>query len=278
VVEGLSAALEVFIDGTNVDDSINEVAATQDYFTWMDETIDNEAADEPKLGLEVNGGYDLSIGEDMSLGIGAGIGLYDLLGGNEFGFTVSPSFSGFGAAVDVGFDFGLGMINLTADASYAIMDAITPSITFQMVNLGDSGNSLAYDKDNKYSSGAGKVKDIGGMIIGGGVDVNLGALVDAITASVGGSFKYNMPTEADGIIDWDANVSFTLPGPVDFITLTGAFGDVGLFEGAARGGTIDWDAGIDITYGIATIAMGIGSDYDKSTQYTGYSVVTSISF
>jgi hypothetical protein len=316
VVEGLSASVTFYSDDN---DAANEVAAVADtWYTWVNETVDQADPVEPALGLKVSGGYTMAIGEDMSVGATAAVGMYDLAGGEdlEFGFTVAPSFSGFGATVGIQFDYGLGMMAFGVDASYSIM-GITPSVYFDYIGINaDDDLVIAYVTDDEYTSGMAAVKGEGGIALGLDVTVDVGQFI-GMAATVGGGFDYSGPSGGDAIIAYDANLSIT-PLAIDLLSLTvsGGISDVGIWLGTKQGvmgwnaglsvnlipasvvvaGGVNqkwladpddvavqkfgWDASVTYTHSIAKIVASVGSawDNDDDEDYITWSIKTSVTF
>ena len=260
VVDGLTAGLTFYSDDNADAVAVDAVADT--WYTWIDETVAAADPVEPKLGLKVDAGYSTSVG-DMTIGAKASIGLYDMLADDTadqaFAFSVMPSFSGFGAKVDVQFDSGLDMTYIGADASYTMM-GIVPSVAFDMVTLAED-NVLKYVADGEYASGMDAVKGMGGMAIGGGVTIDVGQFI-GMTASVNGGATYAMPTDADEILAWNAGLSVT---PIDMLTISAGASDVGIWEGAMQS-LMGWNADATVALSPFTIKAGINSAFKANSD------------
>ena len=250
IVEGLTAGITIYSDDNGAANEVDAVADT--WYSWIDETVAQADPVEPKLGLKVDAGYTMALGEGISAGLNAALGLYDLLStedpsASQLGFTVAPFFKGaFGdlsTAANVQFDYGLGMMYIGIDASMTIM-GITPSVRFKNVGLdADDAYDLAFLADGIYASGEAAVKGLGGMVVGCGVAVDLGTLI-GITGSVSGGADFAIPTTGDSFLNWNAAVSVT---PIDFLTVSGGIGDVGIWRGALQdGGLLGWNGGVSL--------------------------------
>jgi hypothetical protein len=310
VVEGLTAGVTFYSDAN---DAADEVDVSDTWYTWMDET-DAEDPTEPKLGLKFDAGYSTTI-SDMTIGADAAIGIYDMAGGDasEFGLSLKPSFSGFGATVGLQFDNGLGMTYIGVDGSYSFM-GIVPSVAFDMVTFADdSDNVLAWVEDDEYTTGMAAIKDAGGMAIGGGVKVDVGQFI-GMTASVDGGATYAMPDDADAILGWNAGLSVT---PLEMLTVGASVSDNGVWYGtvgsylgfgadatvslspftikggldykyiaiddedpATAGQEFGWSGSVAYTHSIATITASAGSAWDVVDEvgYTKWSLMTKIKF
>jgi len=270
VVPGLNAGVGLYIDSNGV-----AAAVDDSWYTLFDETV---AADTPMYGLGVNAGYIASIGEDIKAGAKAYLGLYDLLGTPVFAFSVKPTFSGFGAAVDAEFAYGLGgLMYLKAGASYTIK-GITPSATFHMVKPGASGKFLAYAETP--SSVLAKVKNGDGIAIEAGLQVDVAALVGGtlpldLAPSVNGGLTYGMLTAATGDLAWNAGVSI---GLLKVLTIAGGLSADPVGNEAT--GTLDWNASVAVKYSIATIKAQVKSAYSAADDRAkiGYSLTGTVSF
>jgi hypothetical protein len=275
VVAGLSAGAGLFIDSNGV-----AAAVSDKWYTLFDETA---AEDAPVLGLEVNGGYTLALG-DISLGAKVEFGMYDLGGTPAWAFAVMPSFSGFGAAVNGEFAYGLGgLMYLKAGASYGIM-GITPSVTFHMVNAGESGKELAYTSSPTSVLGDVKGDAAGGIAVEGGLSVNVATLAGGelplgLAPTVSGGLVFGKRTDADSKIGWNAGLSV---GLLDMITVAaGLSSDPIGNEGTTDAGeTLDWNASVALKYAIATLKLGVSSAYSAADDRSkvGWSLTGSVSF
>ena len=259
VVDGLNAGVTVFIDDNDAQDAVSD-----DFYTWADEADDKA---EPVFGLGINGGYSMALG-DMTVGADVAVGLYDFTD-LAWAFSVAPSFSGFGANAGVQFDMGLDMMYLMVCADYTIM-GITPNVAFHYLNAtGD--NVLSYSASP--SSVMGKFKDsTGGMLMAGGIDVDLTELI-GMGITVGGGMEYGMTGAAAGSLAYNAGVSAA--NLVDGLTVG--------FDWSAdtvAGSTCDWSVSASYAYSIATLSASFGNAYDSGddANYTTWSVGAAVSF
>jgi hypothetical protein len=259
VVDGLGFDLMFYSDGNDAED---RVEITDDWYTLLDEAEDNAAPVEPALGLGVAASYSMALSDDMTVGATAKLGIYDLLGEDDMalGFSINPTFSGFGANANVIFANGLGMTHVYVGADYTIM-GIMPAVGFRYVDNGADGNQIAYVADDEYASGDAAVQGEGGINIDFGVDADLTDLV-GLAASVGADVSYAMPTDFDAVLGWAANLSVT---PIEIVTVTAAVGNVGIDEGDATVSPLTWSAGLSSTpvEGV-TVTAGIGQKWDST--------------
>lgn len=260
VVEGLGFDLSVFSDGN---DAKNEVSITDDWYTLLDESADNADPVEPKLGLGSSVSYSYALSEDMTVGATAKVGLYDMLAEESaFGFSLNPTFSGFGANANVIFANGLGMTHLFLGADYTIM-GITPALGFRYVDNGEDGNQIGYVKDDKYSSGDAAVLGEGGINVDFDVDADLSGFLP-VAATVGAGVSYAMPTDFDAVLGWDADLSVT---PIEIVTISAAVGNVGIDEGDAAVSPLTWNAAATATpVENVTVNAGVGQKWNSKND------------
>jgi hypothetical protein len=310
VVSGVSAAVTLYSDDNADKDDVAAVADT--WYTWPDETVAAADPVEPKLGLLVDGGYSTAVG-DMTVGANVAVGLYDLLStadpsAMQFGLSIKPSFSGFGATVSGEFDMGLNMTYIGADIGYSVM-GIKPSVAFVMASTKEGEDEvITYVKDDKWTSAKSAVLDTGGMYLGAKASVDISQFAP-ITGSVSGNFDLGMPTGGENVIGWGASLSVT---PVSLVTVAAGISDAGLYQGDATKPTLafnasatvtyaplkitggissaynkdkdaaflTWNGGVTLTHSIASVALTVSNAYDKDEDaaYLKYSMATSISF
>ena len=273
LIEGVSAGVSFYSDDNDAED---ETDVSDDWYTWLDESADNEEPTEPNLALGFNAGYSTTI-SDMTIGADAEVGLYDLMADEpNFGFSVMPSFSGMGANVSAEISSGLDIFYAMGMVDYTIM-GITPSAYVHSVTLNNDDYDLVYVEDAEYSSGLGQVKGEGGLLVGGGVDVDVTALAPLpVTAfTVGGGASYSLPTDGDSILGWDASLSVT---PIEIVTISGGASDAGIFEGDAMS-VLAWNADVSLTATEnITLSGGVNSKYndDAEDSVLGWNVKTVI--
>jgi len=265
VVDGLSVSASVYSDGNDAEDQID---ITDEWYTLLDESADNADPVEPKLGLDAAVGYSMDVMDGVTVGATAELGAYDLMGGDDlaFGFSVNPTFSGYGANVSVLYGQGLDMMHLYASADYTIM-GITPMVGFRYAaNNGDY--VLKYVDDGEYMSGTDAVLGEGGMAIDGGVSADLSGFIP-VAATVGAKVSYAMPTDFDAVLGWSANLGVT---PIDMVTLTGAVAAVGIDEGDTAVNPLTWNVGVKATpLADVTLTGGIGQKWSSDNDI-GYLV------
>jgi hypothetical protein len=112
-----------------------------------------------------------------------------------------------------------------------------------------------------------KLKNSGGMLAGGDLKVDLSDYV-GMTASVNGSFDYLF----DGQYAWSGGLSVS---PMSALTLSFS-ADADQVEGS----DFDYSAGLNYTYGSATLYGTFASDYDTTDEasYETWTLGTKISF
>lgn len=257
VVEGVSAALTVYIDDNNAQEAVSD-----DFYTWMDET---EAQADPVYGLGVMAGYAMAMG-DMNVGADFTFGMYDLLGTPAWALSVAPSFSGMGANVGVQFDYGMDLMYLMASVDYTIM-GITPSVGIHYASA--TGDNVVSYCASPASVMADYLNTSTGLLLEAGLAADLTELV-GMGVSVSGSMDYDFNASQ---LAWGAGLS--VAGLVEGLTV-----GFDASADAVAGSTFDYALSAAYAYSIATISASFGSAYDSGDDatYSTWSLGASVSF
>lgn len=264
VVEGLEAGVTFYVDATSVKDEVAAVA--DDWYTWLDETVEAAEPVEPKYGLGINAGYSTTVA-DMTIGADVAFGLSDLAGGDDltWGIAVSPSFEGFGAKAALNFAYALDIMLINFHAEYDVLGWATPYVTVHYVNNGGD-YVLQFVEEGKYGSTLNQVYGLGGVHISAGTSVSLANILpETMSVSLNGGADVAIANDADVIVAWDAAVAVS---PLEGLEITASVNDAGIKDGEKQDAfkMFGWDAGVSYTNWGATFGGNIGMAYNEDAD------------
>ena len=236
VVDGLTANVTIYSDDNDAKDFVPAIDAK--WYTLLDDSEAEKDVVEPKLALGTTVGYSMEVMDGVTVGGTAKIGFYDMLSDDdsEFGFSINPTFSGFGATANIIYGMGLGMTHVYVGADYTVM-GVTPSVGFRLVQTTDD-YAIAYVADAKYNSGTAAVLGEGGTAVEFGLKADLSNFVP-VGATVGGAGTLAMPEGFEtNVLGWNASLSVT---PIDIVTVSGAIAATGINNGDAEINPLTWN-------------------------------------
>jgi hypothetical protein len=233
------------------------------FATWESDAAPAAA---PAYGARLATGYEhdfqrITIGGELEAGV------YDAFGTPRWGVSLVPSIAGLGGALEAEFAYGLDVLYGRVTGSYGVL-GIVPEATLYYSEPGEY--TLAYTPVPE--SVLSLAKRDGGVAGELGLSADLGMFVPVpITMEGGVDLYFENGLERA----WDYTLAVT---PILGLTAVGSLS--GDSVAGNWSSNINWSAGLEYAYGIATITGRIFQEWSALQQERriGWSIETAVAF